>query len=262
MDAWPVKPLAGQFDSLVRLFPQAWIINRQYVDFQRRAALLWDLALPPAASFLSQLDRLNERKLVFLESFGESRIGYYYGHASLDADDREPVDGGVVNIPLAPPKADLTGVSMFELCKLVYLVQHLNLVKIFDATSNSPILPIQKWLKLPGKQASYLVIAFQLYLQNLLPKSVVSDLIAGIERQTKVQLSNPKTQDNGTKFMPVPSHKSVESDVLSRSTQYELMALIVTLRQVIRSNLKSYETKMGQQMLDAYANAGELNDAS
>ena len=54
----------------------------------------------------------------------------------------------------------MTGVSMFELCKLVYIVQHLNLIKIFDATANSPILPIQKWLKLPGKQASYLVIAF------------------------------------------------------------------------------------------------------
>ena len=66
----------------------------------------------------------------------------------------------IVNIPVKEKKPDLTGVSMFELCKFVYIVQHLNLVKIFDPTSNSPILPIQKWLKLPGKQASYLVIAF------------------------------------------------------------------------------------------------------
>ena len=71
---------------------------------------------------------------------------------------------------------------MFELCKLVYIVQHLNLIKIFDASSNSPILPIQKWLKLPGKQASYLVIAFQLYLGNVLTKTVVNDLITEIEK--------------------------------------------------------------------------------
>ena len=244
------------------MYPQVWIINRQYVDFQRRTALLRDLAVPSAASFVSKLDRLNDRKLVFLESFGESRIRYYYGHASLDADEQDPLNESIINIPLAPEKADLTGVSMFELCKLVYLVQHMNLVKIFDPASNSPILPIQKWLKLPGKQASYLVIAFQLYLQNLVAKSVVNDLITEIEKKTKVQLSNPKTHDNGTKFMPVLSQKGAESDVLTRSTRYELMALIVTLRQVIRSNLKSYGTKMGQQMLDAYANASGLDDAS
>ena len=74
-------------------------------------------------------------------------------------------------------------------------------------------------------------------------KSVVNDLISEIEKQTKVQLSTAKTNENGTKFMPVLAHKG-ESDILNRSTKFELMALIVTLRQVIRSNLKSYETKM------------------
>ena len=82
-------------------------------------------------------------------------------------------------------------------------------------------------------------------MQNILTKSVVNDLITEIEKQTKVQLSNAKTNENGTKFMPILTHKG-ESDVLNRSTMFEIMALIVTLRQVIRSNLKSYETKMNQ----------------
>ena len=40
------------------------------------------------------------------------------------------------------------------------------------------------------------------------------------------------------------SYKANEKGLLTRSTRYELMALIVTLRQVIRSNLKTYETKL------------------
>ena len=50
--------------------------------------------------------------------------------------------------------------------------------------------------------------------------------------------------------------------MLSRSTKYELMALIVTLRQVIRSNLKTYETKLNQQILEVYANANSIDEVS
>ena len=50
--------------------------------------------------------------------------------------------------------------------------------------------------------------------------------------------------------------------MLSRSTKYELMALIVTLRQVIRSNLKTYETKLNQQILEVYANANSIDEIS
>ena len=105
---------------------------------------------------------MNERKCVFLESFGAARIRYYYGHTNLERAETPILSDNmsIVNIPVAEKSADMTGVSMFELCKFVYIVQHLNLVKIFEPHANSPILPIQKWLKLPGKQASYLVVAF------------------------------------------------------------------------------------------------------
>ena len=58
------------------------------------------------------------------------------------------------------------------------------------------------------------------------------------------------------------SYKANEKGLLTRSTKYELMALIVTLRQVIRSNLKTYETKLNQQILEVYANANQIDEIS
>ena len=49
----------------------------------------------------------------------------------------------------------------------------------------------------------------------MVAKSVVSDLIQEIEKQTKCQIM---------------SYKANEKGLLTRSTKYELMALIVTLR--------------------------------
>ena len=58
------------------------------------------------------------------------------------------------------------------------------------------------------------------------------------------------------------TYKANEKGLLTRSTKYELMALIVTLRQVIRSNLKTYEMKLNQQILEVYANANQIDEIS
>ena len=124
--------------------------------------LLREHAIPSSESLNTVVGNLNDRKAVFLESFGSARIRYYYGHSNLERADTPALSDSmsIINIPVVDKNPDMTGISMFELCKFVYIVQHLNLVKIFEPQGNSPILPIQKWLKLPGKQASYLVIAF------------------------------------------------------------------------------------------------------
>ena len=62
--------------------------------------MLKDLAIPSPDSFEARLDRINERKLVFLESFGESRIQYYYGHSSLEDEDTESLNDSIINIPI------------------------------------------------------------------------------------------------------------------------------------------------------------------
>ena len=64
--------------------------------------MLKDLAIPPAELFVSNLAKINDRKLVFLESFGESRIRYYYGHSNLEEDDQESLNDSmsIINIPV------------------------------------------------------------------------------------------------------------------------------------------------------------------
>ena len=89
-----------------------------------RSILLKDHGIPSAELLNTDFGPLNERKVIFLESFGSARIRYYYGHINLERADTPSLgdDMSIINIPVVDKNPDMTGISMFELCKFVYIV--------------------------------------------------------------------------------------------------------------------------------------------
>ena len=94
------------------------------------------------------------------------------------------------------------------------------------------MLPLQQWMKIPGRHAVNLVIIFQMYLHKVVKKEIVYAIIHAIERDAKINL-NVMTVKKG---MP---------------PDYIIMALTITLRQVIRSNIKSHEQRLNKDLSDA-----------
>ena len=87
-------------------------------------------------------------------------------------------------------------------------------------------------MKIPGRHAVNLVIIFQMYLHKVVKKEIVYAIIHAIERDAKINL-NVMTVKKG---MP---------------PDYIIMALTITLRQVIRSNIKSPEQRLNKDLSDA-----------
>lgn len=82
-----------------------------------------------------------------------------------------------------------------------------------------------------------------MYLQQIVQKDVVYGIIQAIEKEAKISISVMKPEKG---FPP----------------DFVLLSLVITIRQVIRSNLKTFEQRLNQELVEASLNANHWDKAT